>query len=198
MNLKGKKSKKEPRVKEKEVEKKKEENKEKVQESKENIKKESVQELEKEVEQETKEINKEVETELKKTSAATLVFTQAHQENFGIDPTPSKQKVQKEKAPTLNTTTSKKEHQPSKNYHTSDTTNFNPYQMFPYPPYPIMPNVDNKGGQTPYVYMYPVPVDPSQFPKDYFQNWQNMGMYFSAMQNNFQSNFNKQNSNSKK
>ena len=70
--------------------------------------------------------------------------------------------------------------------------------MFPYPPYPIMPNVDNKGGQTPYVYMYPVPVDPSQFPKDYFQNWQNMGMYFSAMQNNFQSNFNKQNSNSKK
>ena len=154
--------------------------------------------MEKEVEQETKEINKEVETELKKTSAATLVYTQAHQENFGIDPTPSKQKVQKEKAPTLNTTTSKKEHQPSKNYHTPDTTNFNPYQMFPYPPYPIMPNVDNKGGQTPYVYMYPVPVDPSQFPKDYFQNWQNMGMYFSAMQNNFQSNFNKQNSNSKK
>ena len=53
-----------------------------------------MQELEKELEQETKEINTEVESELKKTSANnTLELTTTHQENFGIDPTPSKQKA---------------------------------------------------------------------------------------------------------
>ena len=193
-NLRGKKTKKEPRKPEKEKEKEKEEIKPK--EIKEASKKESVQELEKELEQETKEINTEFETELKKTSANnTLELTTTHQENFGIDPTPPKQKAPKEK-PQTNTSSSKTEFQSSKNYRQQETPNFNPYSMFPPMFTPMMmPNADNKGGQTPMYYMVPVPVDSSQFPKDY---WQNMSMYYPMMQNMYPPNFNKQNNNSKK
>ena len=153
-----------------------------------------MQELEKELEQETKEINTEVETELKKTSANnTLELKTTHQENFGIDPTPSKQKPPKEK-PQTNTTSSKTEQQSSKNYHQPETPNFNSYQMFPMFNPMMMPNTDNKVGQTPLYYFVPVPVDPSQLPKDY---WKNMNMYYPMMQNMYPPNCNKQN-NSKK
>ena len=188
-NLKGKKNKKEPRVKQEKVEKEIEKEKEVTN------KKESVQELEKELEQETKEINTEVETELKKASINNnSEYTQDHQENFGINPTQSKPKEIKEKSPS--SLQNKKEHQPSKNYHSSETPNLNPYSMFPPMFNPMMmPNSEGKGGQTPMCYFIPVPVDPNQFPKDY---WQNMSMYYPMMQNMYQGNFNKQNSNSKK
>ena len=155
-----------------------------------------MQELEKELEQETKEINTEVESELKKTSANnTLELTTTHQENFGIDPTPSKQKAPKEK-PQTNTSSSKPEFQSSKNHRQPETPTFNPYSMFPPMFTPMMmTNADNKGGQTPMYYMVPFPVDPSQFPKDY---WQNMSMYYPMLQNMYPPNLNKQNNNSKK
>ena len=155
-----------------------------------------MQELEKELEQETKEINTEVESELKKTSANnTLELTTTHQENFGIDPTPSKQKAPKEK-PQTDTSSSKTEFQSSKNHRQPETPSFNPYSMFPPMFTPMMiPNADNKGGQTPMYYMVPFPVDSSQFPKDY---WQNISMYYPMMQNMYPPNFNKQNNNSKK
>ena len=192
-NLKGKKSKKEPRVKQEKVEKEKEKE---IEKEKEVVnKKETVQELEKELEQETKEINNEVETELKKASINnTLEYTQDHQENFGINPTQSKPKEIKEKSPS--SSQNKKEQKSSKNYHSSETPNINPYSMFPPMFNPMMmPPSDAKGGQTPMYYMIPVPVDMNQFPKEY---WQNMSAYYPMMQNMFQSNFNKQNSNSKK
>lgn len=191
-NLKGKKSKKEPRVKQDKVEKEKE--KEVVAN-----KKESVQELEKQLEQETKEINTEVITELKKNLLNNASeFTQDHQDNFGIDPTPSKPK-EKEKEiitekPQTKSPPKKKEHHTPKNYHPPETPSFSPYSMFPMFNPMMMPNADGKG-QTPMCYMIPVPVDPSQFPKDY---WQNMSMYYPMMQNIYPPNFNKQNSNSKK
>ena len=190
VNLKGKKSKKEPRVK---PEKEKEESK--VKENKENSKKESVLELEKELEQETKEINTEVETELKKTTPNnTLELTTAHQETFGIDPTPSKQKITKEKAKSTNIS-SKTESQSSKNHHTQETPMYNPYSMFPMYNPMMMPNADPKQGQAPMFYMVPVPVDPSQMPKDY---WKNMSMFYPMMQNMYPPNLNNQNNNSKK
>ena len=190
VNLKGKKSKKEPRVK---PEKEKEENKAK--ENKENNKKESVLELEKELEKETKEINTEVESELKKSSGNnTLELTTTHQETFGIDPTPSKQKITKEKSKT-STTSSKTESQPSKSHHTQETPMYNPYSMFPMFNPMMMPNADGKQGQQPMFYMVPVPVDPSQMPKDY---WKNMSMYYPMMQNMYPPNFNNQSNNSKK
>ena len=58
----------------------------------------------------------------------------------------------------------------------------------------MMPPSDSKGGQ-PMYYMIPVPVDMNQFPKEY---WQNLSAYYPMMQNMYQANFNKQNSNSKK
>ena len=198
-NLKGKKSKKEPRVKpekEKEKEKEKQETQEKeIKENKESSsRKETVQELEKELEEETKEINTEVESELKKTSE----LTQSHQENFGIDPSPSKSKpeTKKEKSPEkASSSNTKTEFKPSKNYHSSETTSPYPFSMFPPMFNPMMmPNADTKGGQPMYCFV-PVPVDASQMPKDY---WQNMSMYYPFMQNMYQPNFNKQNSNSKK
>ena len=67
--------------------------------------------------------------------------------------------------------------------------------MFPMFNPMMMPNNDAKGGQQPLYYMVPFPVDASQFPKEY---WQNMSMYYPMMQNIYQPNFNKQNSNSKK
>jgi len=196
-NLKGKKSKKEPRVKQEKVEKEKNEEIETEKEKEKEVvnKKETVQELEKEIEQETKDISNELETELKKVSINnTSEFTQDHQENFGINPTQSKAKETNDKS--SSSSQSKKEHQSSKNYHSSETPSFNPYSMFPPIFNPMMmPNPDGKGGQAPMYYMIPVPVDPSQLPKDY---WQNMSMYYPMMQNMYQANFNKQNSNSKK
>ena len=158
ISLRGKKSKKEPRIKP-DKEKGKEIEEIKPKDNIEINKKESVQELEQEVEKETKEINTEVEKELKKTSVNnTLELTTTHQENFGIKSTPPKQKVIKEKSqPTTNT--SKAEFQSSKNYHPPETPNFNPYSMFPMFNPMMMPNNDAKGGQQPLYYMVPFPVD---------------------------------------
>ena len=181
-------------MKQEKVEKEKEKEKEKEIEKEKEVenKKESVQELEKQLEQETKEINTEVETELKKASINnTLEYT--HQENFGINPTQSKPKEVKEKSPS--SSQNKKEQKSSKNYHSSETPSFNPYSMFPPMFNPMMmPPSDSKGGQ-PMYYMIPVPVDMNQFPKEY---WQNLSAYYPMMQNMYQANFNKQNSNSKK
>lgn len=193
-SVKGKKTKKEPRVK---PEKEKEEIK--SNEIKED-KKESVQELEKEVEQETKEIKSEVEKELKKSSMNNnLEFTTTHQEKFRIDATISKQKTQKEKPETTSSST-KKEFKSPKNYHPSETQNINPFSMFPmFPPMMMPPNTDPKGGQPPFYYMVPVPVDSSHFSsKEYLEYWKNITNNYPIMQNMYQPNFNNQNNNAKK
>lgn len=153
-----------------------------------------MQELEKEVEQETKEINNEVETELKNTSNNTFEFTQTHQANFGIESTLSKEKTQKEKVSSSQNKSENKNTSHPKNK-SSNEPSYNPYTMFPMFNPMMMPMPDSKGGQTPMYYFMPVPVDPSQMPKDY---WQNMNKYYPMMQSMFPQNYYGQNSNSKK